>query len=521
MEPFRMSDEGRLAAFIAFGEFELNLEDGELRKAGKAVKLQPQPLKLLALLAANQGSVVGRNQIHHCLWGDETFVDFDQCVNHCIRQIRAALGDDTGNPRYVQTLPRRGYRFIGSIEGAPQPQTMPPMQQAGSLGTQSKFSASNARQPLLAVLVACAAFLGIAYWLAHHTQAQPVSPRETMTTPNRTQMTAGDPLKQDRYEAYLEGRFYWNKRTSADLRKSLNFFGRAIQEDPRYALAYAGVADSYLLMGDLGDVPPNEAYAKAEMAVEKALALDPVLAEAHCSLARIRQDRDWNWLEADKEFRLAIRLNPGYSTGHQWYASFLTKLGRSKEATLEAKKAVDLDPLSPTAYAILGRAYYAAGDYEMAITQFRMALDLYPDFGPAYIDLGRVYLQEGMPEKAVALFKQGVAISGSREFYLGELGYAYAITGRKIYAEQTLRRLTGLSSSSYVSECNIALVYVGLGEREEASTHLSRCYQSHDYSFLDYFGVDPRMSFMRSAPGFQYLGNRFTLSSNGTHEALP
>ena len=311
------------------------------------------------------------------------------------------------------------------------------------------------------------------------------------------------------YRSYLEGRYWWNKRTEEGFRKAIESFLQAIVEDPSYAQAYAGLADSYNMLGQYEIVSPSEAFPRAEAAALRALDLDETLAEAHTSLGWTRMSQ-WRWQEAGREFQRAIELNPGYATAHHWYARYLWwSPGRLDEALAEIKRAQELDPLSLIINSSLGEALGWAGRYDEAIEQFRKTLELNPNFAPAHQFLSLPLAQKSMYEEAIVELEKAVSLSGGSAFPLSWLGYFYGVAGRKGEAESVLDQLQERSKQSYVSAASIALIYVGLGRKDEAFDWLERSYQAQEP--LLPLKVDPMWDPLRDDPRFHDLLRRMNL----------
>ncbi len=328
-------------------------------------------------------------------------------------------------------------------------------------------------------------------------------------TPQRQSVASTRAVNPNVYELYLKGRYFWNRRTRDALPKAVDYFQRAADIDPTYALAYAGLADSYIVLGVNQFLTPSEAFPKAKQAALKALELDNALAEAHTSLAFVLQ-REWEWAEAEREFQRALELNPGYSTAHHWYSYVLTIMGRHEEAIAEARRATELDPLSLIINANLGEVLYYAGRSDEAIRQQLRTVDLDPDFYIAHFNLGQAYRKAGMFDKAIAEFERARALSGNNPFPLASLGAAYGFSGRKADAERVLKELREISKRGYVSPFLLAAVYVGLGEKEQAIKWLEKAYEERD-SLLPWIKVSPTFDSLRSEPRFQDLVRRIGL----------
>jgi serine/threonine-protein kinase len=279
------------------------------------------------------------------------------------------------------------------------------------------------------------------------------------------------------YQAYLRGRYHWNKRTVEGLRQALSHFQRAIDLDPNYALAYTGLADSFNILGYYNNVPPRDAYPKGKAAAARALTIDETLAEAHASLGYVSVFYDWDWPEAERNFLRALELSPKYATTHHWYAWYLFAMQRFDEALAEMRRAQELDPLSLIINDHLGYALLLAGRREEALEQLQKTRDLDPTFPWTYWRLGSVYLDQGRYEDAIAAF-QTVVDKTDGGVGLGYVGLACAMAGRAADARAVLTRLEELSKQRYVSPLESALVWAGLGENEQAFASLEQAY--HD-----------------------------------------
>jgi class 3 adenylate cyclase/Tfp pilus assembly protein PilF len=324
----------------------------------------------------------------------------------------------------------------------------------------------------------------------------------------------------DAYNLYLQGRFQWNLRTEAGLRRAIDLFESAIERDRTFALAFSGLADAYAQLGWLEYAAPTETFPKAREAAEKALAIDDHLAEAHASLGFVRflYDRDWD--AAEKEFRRAISLRPGYPTGHQYYADYLKALNRMDEALDEMHRALELDPLSMAINTGLGHVLYLSRDYDAAIEQYRRALAIDPKFAPAHLWFGRPYLQKGLPEEAIAEVQQAVSLSGGSTISLAVLAHVYASAGKESEARTILADLLERSRTRYVPSYWIALVYTGLGDTDQAMTWLERACDERS-SWIVWVKVEPRFDRLRSDPRFMALLRRMRLENAEPSGSLP
>ncbi|HEU4597697.1 MAG TPA: protein kinase, partial [Pyrinomonadaceae bacterium] len=310
------------------------------------------------------------------------------------------------------------------------------------------------------------------------------------------------------YQDYLRGRYFWNKRSADGFRRAVQYFNRAIERDPSYALAYAGLADTYALMSDYSIVPPREAMPKAKAAALRAIELDETLSEAHTSLAFVHMAFDWAWGEAESDFRRAIELNPNYATAHQWYASYLVQVGRSREALAEIRRAQELDPLSAIISANAGLYLYYARDYDAATEQLRKTLEVDEQFGVAHLYLGYVYLQQaGRADEAVAELQKAVKYMGEDPETLSALGHAYAVAGRRAEAVAVLTQLRALRERGYVSPYFVAVVHAGLGDLDPAFAALEESYRDRHPGMI-LLKSDPRFDPLRKDARFSKLIRR-------------
>lgn len=307
------------------------------------------------------------------------------------------------------------------------------------------------------------------------------------------------------YEFYLKGRYFWNKRTANDLKTAITYFQQAIGKDPNYALAYAGLADSYALVSAYGAGTPQESFLPAKAAAKKALALDDTLAEAHTSLAQVLGYYDFDFDGSIREFRRAIELNPNYATAHHWYGSGpLVAIGRFEEAIAEGKRAVELDPLSLEINSDLGFTYHMVRRYDDAIEQLRKTLEMDPSFYYAHWNLGWTLEAKGALDAAIEEYHKARALNDD-PWVLALLGHAYASSGNKTEAVKILEQLKELSKQRYVSAYSFAVVYLGLGDKEETLRWLQKSYQDRAGFDIAAIKVDPFLDPLRGDPHFEAL----------------
>jgi len=310
------------------------------------------------------------------------------------------------------------------------------------------------------------------------------------------------------HQLYLRGRFFWNKRTGNDLKKSIDYFQQAIAADPNYALAYAGVADGYVWLPAYTAGTPQDCYPKAMAAAKKALELDDTLAEAHTTLAIAIWLYDFDSSQANREFQRAIELNPNYAIAHQQYGNItLSALGRFDDAIAEGKRAVELDPLSLVINTDLGSNYCYARRYDEAIAQLRKILEMDAGFYIAHVVLGQALDAKGARDPAIVEYQKARALNDDPSV-LGVLARAYGLSGNKLEAEKILDQLKELSKQRYVAAYSFALVYLGLGDKEQALRWLEQSYQDRAGSDIGYIRVDPLLDPLRGDPRFEALAEK-------------
>jgi tetratricopeptide (TPR) repeat protein len=318
-------------------------------------------------------------------------------------------------------------------------------------------------------------------------------------------------VNPDAYEAYLKGRYFWNKRTPDGLNKSIGYFGEAIAKDPSFAAAYAGLADAYSLLGS--DVlPADMANSKARANASKAIELDPNIAEGHAALALVEFYYDWNWKQSEQEFRRAIELNPNYATAHQWYGYFLTAMMRFPEAVEQAEMAQQIDPLSLSINTTLASRYRHAGRMDDAIRLDQRTLEMDPNFVPAHFSLGAVYEDQASWQQALDEYKKVIELSPDDPTALAAIGYVYGRAGQKAEAHKIISQLTEISKKHYVPSFEFAAIFAGLGDADSAVMWLEKAYQKRE-SQIPFIQSDERLNSLHSDPRYQSLVRRLGLSS--------
>jgi TolB-like protein/DNA-binding winged helix-turn-helix (wHTH) protein/Tfp pilus assembly protein PilF len=647
---------------VRFGVYEFDLRSGELRKHGIRIKLQEQPCQILAILLEHRGEMVTREELHRRLWPSDTFVDFDHSLNTAVMRLREVLSDSSENPRFIETLPRRGYRFVAPVEERPASLTETTQTQTGEVGvSQSALPKDNPTLPpvspelpataakgvrrvsrpmvmsgavfLLGIILAGG--LGARYLRKTSVVAAPaaqitslvVLPFENLSADkdqayfadgmtdeliahlakirslriisrtssmeykgthktlsqiardlnvdavvegtvlrsgDRVRITAelvqtatdrhlwaesyesqlGDiltlqshvasaivneirikltpedqvrlastrPVSTQSYDNYLKGRYYWNKRSQEGLTKAINYYQAAIEKDPHYALAYAGLADCYSIIGSaiVGTVPAADVAPKARAAALKSLELDSTLAEAHTSLATVRFNYDWDWNSAASGFRRAVELNPSYATAYQRNSLYLMSMGRTSESVAEMNRAHELDPLSISTNFSLGWRFYMAREYDQAIEQLRNTIDMDPIFVLPHLVLGQAYEQKKAFDQAISELRRAADISQNSPPVLAALARTYAVSGKTTEARNLLDQLMQQAKKQYVSPFYVAVVYAGLGENDKAMDWLEKAYSDHSNAIV-FLKVDPQLDTLRSNPRFHELQRKLRL----------
>jgi serine/threonine-protein kinase len=329
-----------------------------------------------------------------------------------------------------------------------------------------------------------------------------------MTDEERSRVSKRHTINAEAYQLYLKGRYHWNKRTQVGLEKSIEYFTEALEKDPAYAQAYAGIADSYNILARFNFVRPQDAYPKARAAATKALEIDETLAEAHSSLAVVKMDYEWDLPGAEREFKRAIELNPGYPSAHQWYGLMLMSRGRTEEALAETKRAQQLDPLSLIVDMGVGGLYIYARRFDEAIAYLEKVRELHPEAFQPDSNLAYVYEIKGMKDEAVASYLKSRTLAGDTAERIAALKTAYAVSGWKGYLQTRVDEMQEHARlKRYTSPFSIALLYAQMGEKNEALAWLEKTYEERNYRLL-FIKVDARLDPLRSEPRFLHLVQR-------------
>jgi len=334
-----------------------------------------------------------------------------------------------------------------------------------------------------------------------------------LTPEERVRLGSARQVKPEAHELYLKARYHWNKRTEESVKKAISYFHQAIDNDPTYAQGYAGLADSYNILGYYNALSPMEAYPKGKAAALKALELDNSLAEPHATLGVVKRDFEWDWSGAEEEFQRAIDLNPGCVEAYHWRGTLFSMLERHAEALHEKTRALAIDPLSVVIRTDLARMFYFSRDYDQALEQYRAALDMDPNFGAAHIWLAHVYEQKGLFKQAISELKLGMRLTNDSAYALAKLGHVYAIAGKHDEAHGVLSQLNELSKQQYVSSYDVAVIYVGLQKIDETFEWLQKAFEQRSL-WLGYLNVEPHLDPLRSDHRFRDLLFRVGLDSN-------
>jgi TolB-like protein/DNA-binding winged helix-turn-helix (wHTH) protein/Tfp pilus assembly protein PilF len=643
-----------------FGLFEVDGRTGELSKQGRPIKLRGRPFDILLLLLSRRGDLITREELRQQLWPADTFVDFDHGVNSAMNRLREALGDSAENPRFIETLPKRGYRFIAPIDSIERPrvsrqsgsldgvdraavdlqEAAPPSKPEPSASSTSpasehrSLSVVSVSPPSRAALFAAVGALAVAIVIAslyfrigrggppHPAKMTlAVLPFENLSAEadqdfftdgftdemiaelgkldpdhlgviartttrlyknarknigqirqelgvdyvlegsirraaNRVRITAQLVQTSDMthlwaesydrdvsdvltiqsevamkiaqsltlalrrpdthsprgtsssaaYDLYLRGRAFREQATEESARKAIEYFQRSVAADPEYARAYAAIADAYWLLGAPGwEVDqPMGLLQRAQSNAERALAIDPQLADAHAVLAMIRLSYRWDRAASEQEIQEAIHLNPSSALAHQYYSTVLTSMGRFDDAIAEARRALELDPLSAPASTTLGIRYWYAGRMADAMIQFSKALDAHPEFAIAHWGLAQAHLANGNNARAVEALQRALELSGNSAYMRAHLAFGLAKAGNRDRAMTIQRELENESRERYQSPYHQALIALGLGDQPAMMRALERVFADRS-GWMVFLPVEPEFASVRATPEFQRL----------------
>jgi DNA-binding winged helix-turn-helix (wHTH) protein/Tfp pilus assembly protein PilF len=498
------------------------MRSGELRKNGSKIKIQELPFRALKLLLSRPNHILTREEFRQALWQDGVFVDFDHGISSAINRLRDALGDSAANPIFIETVERRGYRWIAPTYCPDPPKPQSQKEETASIEPQAvQTSAENppartsflSRRKWFLVLpvLALVSMLGI---YANHRSAKlrtrPASSSSNLASPNGG--PAHHAANREAEDFYLRGRFYWNKRTPESLNQALEAFNQAIAHDPNYSDAYMGLADCYNLMREFSVMPGNEAYFKAYAAAKKAVELDPQSSEAHATLAFASFFGMWDAPDAEKEFRRAMEIDPNNAKAHHWYATFLHSLGRRDQALTEIDLARKLAPDSSSILADKGELLWAAGHREAALQLLKQLEAADPDFLSPHRYLRFAALDSGDYLNYIAELKKDAQLThdAAQSSVADAAAKGFAQGGKRGLFEAQLAEQMKLHEQGKLSPYFVAQTNAELGHTREALQFLTTCVQSHDELVLN-LGADQGFASLHGDPAFDKLLARIGL----------
>ena len=476
---------------VVFGPFELDLQSGALSRSGVATNLQPQPSRLLVLLVKRAGELVTRDEIRRSVWPADTFVDFDQSVNFCVRQIRATLHDNASSPCYLETLPRRGYRFIAPVQHP-----------------------AGERNPPTVTLPAAAGRDRPWHWRVAALALATLIALGTSSSAHRHPVVEGAPTADASTQEQVElGRYFLNKMTNADTLIAIEHFEAAARSDPPYAPAFAALADAYTQLGGVfvSVKPPVNVRLLARRAAMRAIELDPNLPEGHAALGNAVLP-ELEWKAAEASLRRAIALKPDLARAHLTYASYLVGQRRFAEAIAEARRAVELEPTSVRARHGFAWMLYFDRQYDAAIRELRVVLQMDRTFAWAQWRLGQVLLVAGRCDEALGALQTSVDMTERLPATLGLLAMAHGCLGHQTEAGEILHQLEERSTTENVPPGALLLGYLAVGASSKAIDLLDRIYTTRD-GYAVYVTADPLLDALRGKPGFEAVSRKLMAGS--------
>lgn len=473
-----------------FGSFRLDVAERLLLRDGEGVPLTPKAFDLLLALLQQPGRLVEKEALLKAVWPD-SFVEENNLADN-ISRLRKALGEGENGQKFIETVPKRGYRFVAEVKiqnelgkGATVEESptangareMPPTKPNVSPAP-DRFKTTLR---IFALLIPV--FVGVGFWLYFRLEK-----------------------KAEVQQLEFKGNFYLGRWTEDEIRKGIEYYNRAIALDANSASAYEGLAVGWNFLSDL-HLPPREAEPKAQAAALKALQLEEGSAAAHVSLGIIKTQYDWDWAGAEREFKRAIALAPDYSPAHQIYGWYLIAVGRFAEAQAEMKLALESNPLSDFALWGMGDSFYFARQYDQAIEQYRRAIAAEPRSHWAHLMLGCAYEQTGKFPEAIAELKQAHRLNDIPQT-LASLGHGFAISGQRAEAQKVIAELEETAKRRYVSPYDVATIYAGLGEKEQALAWLEKAFEDRSGWLALWLKVDPKFDGLHSDSHFKALLRR-------------
>ena len=639
---------------MQFGDFEADLDTGELRRQGTRIRLSPQPFQVLTLLLERPGELITREELRAKLWPDEVYVDFEHSLNAAVKKLRQALCDSPENPRYIETFPKRGYRLAAKVVATAPPEQIALAPEPGAevetpvkVPVEVTFSppvptspgnGTRKRATFYAVVsLVLVALVWVGYREFRRESARPLAPNgKTMLAVLPFDNLTGDPAREylsdglteelitelggigpdrlgviartsvmgykrtnkrvdqigkelgveyvlegslrqaadrvriaaqlirvsdqahvwaqefdsdlrdvlimeadvarkiaaetrvkldeapsplpsparvdpEAYEFYLKGRYFWNQRTNEGLHRAIQYFQQATDKDPLDARAYAGLADSYVLLGSYGDVVQNEANSRARKAARKALQLNPSLAEAHTSLAMVGPDHAWDWAGSQREFLRAIALDPNYATAHHWYGDgYLAPMGRTEEAVAEVRLAEKLDPLSPIIATDVAKELYYARRYPEATAQLKKVLELSPNYPMALEWVRWMQINDGKYADALATLELERRTLPPERYLLGK-ATILGTSGQRDKARELISQVLRVTQTQYANPAEIAFAYAAMGDMDNAFLWFDKACDAES-SWLTGLNVVPGSAPLHSDPRYPALLRRVGLT---------
>jgi DNA-binding winged helix-turn-helix (wHTH) protein/tetratricopeptide (TPR) repeat protein len=488
---------------IRFGVYEADLRAGELRRGGAKVRIQDLPLRALAVLLSRPNEVITRGELRQALWPDDVYVDFDRGISSAIKRLRDALGDSADNPIFIETIERRGYRWIGPVQGQESSTEAAP--QLGDQVVAPTPSQASPRWKFILVLPVLA--LLFAAWIFRPSYRS--AKAGAKTHPASSSSSAGTPLhaaNRAAEEFYLKGRYYWEKRTPDSLNKAVDSFTQAIVHDPGYAAAYVGLADCYNLLREYTVMPASEAYPRALAAAKKAVELDDQSSEAHASLAFASFFGMWDAATADREFRRALDLNPSNARAHHWYATYLECLRRYPESLAEIDRAQALEPASKSVLADKGAILFDAGHQQDAIALLQQMETNEPDFISPHRYLKFFYLLTAdYPHYLVEARSEAVLMQDNSALAVVEAAEkGFNSGGGKGLLKALRQQQIKLYERGLLSPYFLAVTCSLQGNKQEALRYLKTAYDRHADGMFQ-IETDHAFDNLHDEPAFRQL----------------
>jgi DNA-binding winged helix-turn-helix (wHTH) protein/Tfp pilus assembly protein PilF len=488
------------------GEWQVEPELNIITCAGREIRLEPTVMALLVCLSERAGAVVSKDELMRQVWMERCVSD--GVLTTSIWELRRALGDDVKHPRFIQTVPRKGYRLIAPVSMRAETNGPAPPAPLPASPTTSPTRAIRWKKPALALALALALAFTLLFWWRGDRQPPTIQSvwQWRSERPERPELAV--PGAAEAREAYLKGRQAWAKRTEEGVRQGLELFERAAQLAPTYAPAYAGQADALIQLALLDALRPGDVFPKAKTAALEAVRLDDRCAEAQASVAMIRFCYEWDWAEAELGFKHAIALNPTYATARNWYGQYLWAVGRLDEAEHEIRLAQEFEPHSVAIQLAAGSLRAMRGQHDQAIAAYRRALALDADHAVAWKSLGKLYEKKGMSSDALAAYQRFRELTGVSP--ASQTPLEFARWNRKDDPQSLLHKLSLLWKLKYIRPTYVARLYLDLGDKDRAFEWLDKALSERDSNLL-LLRNDRRWDALRSDPRFAALAGRVGL----------